>query len=279
LPAAKLTREIAEMRGVPLGRDVLSPPAHSVFDNPIGLLEFVARLRELSGGKPVGFKLCVGHRSEFLGICKAMIKTGITPDFITVDGAEGGTGAAPVELTNSVGMPMRDGLLFVNSALRGVGLRDQIRVIAAGKIATGFHIVRAIALGADMCNAARAMMFSLGCIQARRCNSNDCPVGVATQDPARYQALVVSDKAPRVHRYHEDTIHAFLELIASSGLASPESITPHHVLRRNSALEIKTFAEVYEYLPRGCLLDEGSVPAEWRARWKYARAEQFSTAL
>lgn len=279
LPAAKLTDEIAEMRGVPLGKDVLSPPAHGAFDTPIGLLEFVAKLRDLSGGKPVGFKLCIGHRSEFLGVCKAMLETGITPDFITVDGAEGGTGAAPVELTNSVGMPLRDGLLFVNSALRGIGLRDRIRVIAAGKIVTGFHIVRAIALGADMCNAARAMMFALGCIQARRCNANDCPVGVATQDPARYQGLVVSDKAPRVQRYHADTVHAFLELIASCGLESPERISPHHVLTRISAVEIKTFAEIYEYLPRGCLLDESSVPAGWRSRWKYAKAEQFSTAF
>jgi glutamate synthase domain-containing protein 2 len=279
LPAAKLSPEIAEIRGVPLGRDVLSPPAHSTFDTPIGLLEYVARLRELSGGKPVGFKLCVGHRSEFLGICKAMLETGITPDFITVDGAEGGTGAAPVELTNSVGMPMRDGLLFVNSALRGVGLRDRMRVITAGKIATGFHMVRAIALGADMCNAGRAMMFSLGCIQARRCNSNDCPVGVATQDPARYQGLVVSDKAPRVQRYHEDTIHAFLELIASCGLGTPDRITPDHVLRRVNALDIKTFAEVYEYLPMGGLLDEASIPSAWRSRWKKANAEKFSTAI
>jgi hypothetical protein len=279
LPAAKVSTEIAEIRGVPPGQDVLSPPAHSTFDTPIGLLEFMVKLRELSGGKPVGFKLCVGHRSEFLSICKALVKTGITPDFITVDGAEGGTGAAPVELTNSVGMPMRDGLLFVNSALRGVGLRDQIRVIAAGKIVTGFHIVRAIALGADMCNSARAMMFSLGCIQARRCNSNSCPVGVATQDPARSQGLVVSNKAPRVQRYHQDTIHAFLELIASSGLASPEQIRPQLVLRRIGTGEIKSFADVYEYLPKHCLLDDVSVPAEWRDRWDHADAERFNTPL
>ena len=277
LPAAKLTREIAEIRGVPLGQDVLSPPAHSTFDTPIGLLEFVVKLRELSGGKPVGFKLCVGHRNEFLGICKAMVATGITPDFITVDGAEGGTGAAPVELTNSVGMPMRDGLLFVNSALCGVGLRDRIRVIAAGKIVTGFHMVRAIALGADMCNAARAMMFSLGCIQARRCNTNHCPVGVATQDAARYQGLVVSDKAPRVHRYHRDTIHAFLELIASSGLESPDQIEASLVLRRIGPGEIKTFAEIYEYLPSGSLLDDASVPPEWRDDWNRADATRFAT--
>ena len=277
LPAAKLTREIAEIRGVPLGHDVLSPPAHGTFDTPIGLLEFVEKLRELSGGKPVGFKLCIGHRSEFLGICKAMVKTGITPDFITVDGAEGGTGAAPVEFTSSVGMPMRDGLLLVNSALRGVGLRDRIRVIAAGKIATGFHMVRAIALGADMCNAARAMMFSLGCIQALRCNSNTCPVGVATQDPARNRALAVSDKASRVHLYHRDTVHAFLDLISSSGLASPDKIRPNDVLRRIDSGEIKTFAEVYEYLPKDCLLDDASVPPEWRDRWNHANAEQFVT--
>jgi len=275
LPAAKVTPEIAKIRGVPLGQDVLSPPAHSAFQTPIGLLKFVQKLRGLSGGKPVGFKLCIGHRREFLGICKAMVETGITPDFITVDGAEGGTGAAPVEHTNSVGMPMRDGLLFVNSALRGFGLRDGIRVIAAGKIATGFHIVRAIALGADMCNTARSMMFALGCIQARRCNSNECPVGVATQDPARFQGLVVSDKAPRVQRYHHDTIHAFLELTASSGLSSPDQIGPDHVLRRISPSEVRTFAEIYEYLPVGCLLDQSSVPSDWRDRWDRANAKQF----
>ncbi|MBW1884248.1 MAG: FMN-binding glutamate synthase family protein [Deltaproteobacteria bacterium] len=276
LPAAKVSEEIAEIRGVSPDRDVVSPPAHGTFDTPIGLLEFVQMLRELSGGKPVGFKLCVGHHHEFLGICKAMLETDIAPDFITVDGAEGGTGAAPVELTNSVGTPLRDGLLFVHSALRGVGLRDRIRVIAAGKIATGFHIVRAIALGADLCNAARAMMFSLGCIQARRCNSNSCPVGVATQDPARTQGLVVADKAPRVQRYHEDTIHAFLELIASSGLASSDQIRPHNVLRRINAVEIRNFSEVYEYLPESCLLDDFCVPPAWRDRWNHADAKRFA---
>ena len=278
LPGSKVTREIAAIRSVPLGEDVLSPPAHPAFDSPIGLLEFVAQLRELSGGKPVGFKLCVGHRSEFLGICKAMLQTGITPDFITVDGAEGGTGAAPAELTNSVGMPLRDGLLFVNSALRGVKLRHQIRVIGAGKIVTGFHMVRAIALGADMCNSARAMMFALGCIQARRCNSNDCPVGVATQERHRSQGLVVSDKGPRVYRYHQDTIHAFLELIASNGLAGPADIRPRNVLRRVNATTIKPFAEVYEYLPQGCLLNTDGVPEGWRDRWERASAERFATA-
>jgi glutamate synthase domain-containing protein 2 len=207
-----------------------------------------------------------------------MLDTGILPDFITVDGAEGGTGAAPIELSNSVGMPMRDGVLFVNSALRGVRLRDKIRVIAAGKVVTGFHLVRAIALGADMCNAARAMMLALGCIQARRCNHNDCPVGVATQDPARAQGLVVADKARRVARYHADTVHAFLELIAANGLDSPADVRPRNVLRRVDAVTIRPFNEVYEYLPPGCLLDASTVPAGWRDEWDRAHPDSFNTA-
>jgi glutamate synthase domain-containing protein 2 len=175
-------------------------------------------------------------------------------------------------------MPMRDGLLFVNSALRGVGLRSRIRVIGAGKISSGFHMIRAIALGADLCNSARAMMFALGCIQARRCNANDCPVGVATQDPGRYQGLVVKDKAPRVQRYHRDTIRAFLELIASNGLSKPDQIEPRNVHRRVSATSIRTFADVYEYLPEGCLLEESGMPDAWRDRWNRASAERFGTA-
>lgn len=274
LPAPKVSREIAAIRGVPAGQDVISPPAHKEFDTPVGLLEFVARLRKLSGGKPVGFKLCIGHREEFLSICKAMLETKIIPDFITVDGAEGGTGAAPVELSNSVGMPMRDGLLFVNSALRGVGLREKIRVIVAGKIATGFHMVRALALGADLCNAARAMMFALGCIQARRCNTNECPVGIATQDPARWKALDVERKARRVASYQQDTVRAFLELIGANGLSSPADLTPDDVLRRVDAVTIRTFSEVYEYLPEGALLD-GSASDEWRWWWERASAERF----
>ncbi len=278
LPAAKVSREIAEIRGVRAGHDVISPPAHRSFSTPTGLLRFVARLRELSDGKPVGFKLCVGHRTEFLSICKAMLKTGIAPDFITVDGAEGGTGAAPVELSNSVGMPLRDGLLFVHSALTGVGLRDEIRVIAAGKISTGFHMVRAIALGANLCNSARSMMFALGCIQARRCNTNHCPVGIATQQPSRVQGLVVDDKAERVTRYHRATIAAFLELIASNGLARPDDIRPRNLLKRVGTTDIRSFNEVYEYLPAGCLLDEGTLPENWRDRWHRARADSFDTA-
>ncbi len=277
LPAAKVSREIAEIRGVPMGKDVISPPAHTTFSTPRGLMEFVQELRELSGGKPVGFKLCVGHRSEFLGVCKAMIATGILPDFVTVDGAEGGTGAAPIELSNSVGMPMRDGVLLVNSALRGIGLRNKIRVIAAGKVATGFHMVRILALGADMCNAARAMMFALGCIQARRCNTNTCPVGITTQDPMRNQGIVVADKSQRVANYHRETIRAFLELVAANGLSDPSQIRPHNVLRRVDATTAKPFSEVYEFLPAGCLLDEREVPANWRDDWGRANADGFES--
>jgi glutamate synthase domain-containing protein 2 len=275
LPGAKVTKEIAAIRGVPLGQDVLSPPAHTAFDSPIGLLRFVARLRELADGKPVGFKLCIGHRREFLSICKAMLDTGILPDFITVDGAEGGTGAAPIELSNSVGMPLRDGVLFVNSALRGIGVRDEVRIIAAGKVITGFHMVRAIALGADICNSARGMMFALGCVQARKCNSNLCPVGVATQAPGRNKGLVVRDKTDRVANYHADTIRAFLELISANGLDVPAHIGPANVLRRVDATTIKTFAQVYEYIPIRSLLDKASIPEAWIDDWSAARADRL----
>ena len=274
LPAAKVTEEIAAIRGVPMGADVISPPVHSAFDNPRGLLEFVTRLRELSGGKPVGFKLCVGRQSEFLGICKAMLETGITPDFITVDGAEGGTGAAPMELSNSVGVPLRHGLLFVHNALRGIGIRPQLRIIAAGKVTTGFHIFRNLALGADLCNAARAMMFALGCIQARRCNDNTCPVGVASQDPARSVGVDVDDKSRRVARYHEATVRAFCELLGTAGLSSPREIRPMHILRQVDAFHFKHFGELYPFHPEGFLLD-GEVPVDWRADWDAARPDHF----
>ncbi len=258
-----------------MGRDVISPPAHAAFSNPAGLLEFVARLRELSQGKPVGFKLCVGHRSEFLGICKAMLKTGILPDFITVDGAEGGTGAAPLELTNSLGMPMRDGLILVHSALRGIGLRDKIRIIAAGKIITAFHMFRTLALGADMCNSARGMMFALGCIQARRCNCNDCPVGVATQDPSRVKGLDVNHKAQRVARYHSATIKSFLELLSAAGLQHASKIRPDHVLRRIDTATIRDLGEIYPSLPVGSLLEQSGAPDSWRGHWQRAGADHW----
>ena len=201
LPAAKLTQEIADIRHVPMGEDVVSPPGHSAFSTPLELLDFIEKLRELSGGKPVGFKLCIGRRDEFLAICKAMLETGKVPDFITVDGGEGGTGAAPTEMTNSVGTPLKDALVFVNQALIGVGLRDEIRLIASGKILTAFHLLRIIALGADTANSARGMMMALGCIQARSCNTDRCPTGIATTDPSRSKGLVVSDKAQRVANF------------------------------------------------------------------------------
>ena len=270
LPAAKLTPEIAGIRGVPLGQDVISPPGHTAFSSPTGLLEFVAQLRELSGGKPVGFKLCIGVKSEFLAICKAMLVTGIQPDFITVDGSEGGTGAAPIELTNSVGTPMRDGLSFVHSALLGIGIREHIRVIAAGKIISAFHMLRTLALGADMVNAARAMMFALGCIQSRRCNANVCPTGVATQDPSRYRQLDVDDKARRVAQYHATTIHAMLELISSAGLHDPVEIRSHHILRRVNGPDIKSYAQLYPCIECDCLLENGTIPEVWRNDWERA---------
>ncbi|MCH7960393.1 MAG: FMN-binding glutamate synthase family protein [Candidatus Hydrogenedentes bacterium] len=275
LPGEKVNAEIAEIRNVPIGRDVISPPGHSAFTNPVGLLEFVAQLRRASGGKPVGFKLCIGYRSEFLGICKAMLDTGILPDFITIDGAEGGTGAAPLELSNSVGTPMRDGLIFVHSALAGIGVRDQIRLVTAGKLSTAFHIFRALALGADTCNSARAMMFALGCIQARRCNDNSCPVGVATQDPTRTQGLVVQDKARRVAEYHRATIHSLMELVGAAGLDSPDEIDQHHILRRVDAFTIRHFGDLYPFLSEKRLLVTEELAEPWHSEWKIARADAW----
>ena len=216
LPAAKLTEEIAKIRNVPMGKDVDSPPAHTTFNTPVGLLEFVQQLRELSGGKPVGFKMCIGRRDEFLGICKAMLQTGIIPDFITVDGGEGGTGAAPTEMTNSVGTPLKDALTFVNQAMIGIGVRDKMRIIASGKILSAFHLLRALALGADAVNSARGMMMALGCIQARSCNTDHCPTGIATQNRARSAGLVVSDKAQRVANFHRSTVTNLVELLGLS---------------------------------------------------------------
>ena len=245
LPAVKLTQEIADIRHVPMGHDVVSPPSHNAFSSPIGLLEFVVKLRELSVGKPVGFKLCIGHKSEFLAICKAMLETGITPDFITIDGGEGGTGAAPIELTNSVGMPLRDGLIFVNNALIGTGLRDKVRIIASGKVISAFHVLRMLALGADTVNSARAMMFALGCIQSRHCNQDNCPTGIATQNPDRFEALDVADKSQRVANYHASTINNLMELIAACGIADLDELRPWHINRRISGNVINTYEEIF----------------------------------
>lgn len=274
LPAAKITPEIAKIRGVPLGEDVVSPPAHTAFSTPIGLLEFVVRLRELSGGKPVGFKLCVGKRREFLTVCKAMIETGMHPDYIAVDGGEGGTGAAPVEFSNSLGCPLVEGLTFVHNALVGAGLRDKIKIIASGKVASGFGLVRRIALGADACSAARSMMMSVGCIQARKCNSNDCPVGVATQNPTLTAGLVVSEKSQRVTRYHAETINAAMELIGAAGLTCPSDLRPWHIMRRVSALETRHFGEIVNYLEPGSLLGS-DLPKDFERAWNAATASSF----
>lgn len=274
LPAAKLTREIADIRHVELGEDVLSPPAHTAFDSPEGLLEFVAQLRELSGGKPIGFKLCVGKRSEFLGICKAMLKTNILPDFITVDGAEGGTGAAPLEYANHIGIPLEAGLSFVHNALVGANLREKIRIICSGKIATGFDVVSKIAIGADICNSARAMMMAIGCLQSKQCNSNTCPTGVATQDKRLQRGLVVSDKKNRVASFHHHTTQSFLEMVGAMGLTNPSDLTPMMLMHRVSASDVKPYSEVYEYIKPGILLGK-DIPTAWKPHWQAAHAERF----
>jgi glutamate synthase domain-containing protein 2 len=274
LPGRKVTEEIARIRGVPRGRDVVSPPVHSAFSNPVEMMEFVARLRELSGGKPVGFKLCVGSKREFFAVCRGMVETGIRPDFITVDGAEGGTGAAPLEFSNSVGMPLRNGLTFVDSALTACNLRDDIRIIAAGKITTGFHIVLLLALGADLCNSARGMMLALGCVQALKCNTNQCPVGVATQAPKLVRGLVVSGKAERVRSFHHKTVESAYQLLGAAGLRGPSELRPHHIYCRVDEGEIRSFADLFPKMERGALL-EGGAPPELARLWDRARADSF----
>ena len=271
LPASKLTPEIAHIRGVPMGQDVISPRAHSAFGSPKGLLLFLSLLRELSGGKPVGFKLCIGKKSEFLAICKAMIDTGITPDFITVDGSEGGTGAAPMEMTNSVGMPLREALVFVNNALVGIGQRETVRIIASGKAVSAFDILRLLALGADTVNSARAMMMALGCIQARSCHNDRCPTGIATQKASRFNALDVDSKAERVANYHASNIKNLVDLIAGAGEKQPEDITPHHLFHRVSGGDTQSYAELYTFIKPRCLLSPSVCPEDWRRDW--ARAE------
>ncbi len=254
LPAIKNTEEIAKIRHIEPNIDVLSPPSHSAFSNAKEMMLFIKKLRELSGGKPVGFKLCVGKKEEFTDICNAMIETGIRPDFITVDGGEGGTGAAPVEFSNSIGMPLREGLVFVHDTLVGYDLKEEIKIIASGKIFSGFHMVRAKALGADLCNSARAMMLSIGCIQARECNINTCPTGVATQNKSLIKGLVVEEKSQRVANYHEETIHSFMEMIAAAGLKNHVEIERKHVNRRIGMHTIAKYDEIYPSIEKGSLL-------------------------
>lgn len=275
LPAAKVSAEIAEIRGVPMGQDVISPPGHSAFSTPIELLEFVQLLREKSAGKPIGFKLCIGHKHEFLALCKAMLETGISPDFITVDGGEGGTGAAPVEFTNSLGSPLRDALHFVHSSLIGVGLRPQIRLIASGKAFSAFHILRLIALGADTVNAARAMMFALGCVQSRHCNAGTCPTGIATQDPARNKGLDVETKAKRVARYQNDTVCNMVELLGATGITHLSELKKSQINRRIAADKVITYADIYPDPEPGFLLEQSLPDAEWQRHWQQADAQHW----
>jgi glutamate synthase domain-containing protein 2 len=275
LPAAKVSAEIAAARGVEIGVDCISPAWHSAFSTPIELMQFVARLRELSGGKPVGFKLCIGHPWEFMAICKAIIETGIPPDFIVIDGAEGGTGAAPLEFLDHVGTPLREGLVFAHNTLVGAGLRADIRLAAAGRIVTAFDMARILALGADWCNAARGFMFALGCIQSLSCHTDRCPTGIATQNRWRQKGLVVPDKAERVRRFHNSTLAALGELIGAAGLEHPGDLRPQHILRRVSSTEVKSFAEVYGFLPPGSLLD-GTADPIYAAPWAIASARTFS---
>ncbi len=276
LPGAKVTREIALTRGVPEGEDCISPARHSAFDTPEGLLRFIARLRTLSGGKPTGFKLAIGHPWEWFGIAKAMLTTGIRPDFIVVDGGEGGTGAAPMEFADHVGAPLREALLLVHNTLVGLGLRDEVRIGAAGKIITGFDVARTLALGADWCNAARGFMFALGCIQSQTCHTDHCPTGVATQDAKRWRALDVPDKAERVKNFQQNTLRALRELVAAAGLRHPGELGPEHIIRRVSGNEVRSLAVLYPFVRPGELLDGVPEHAVFQRFWPEARADAFT---
>jgi glutamate synthase domain-containing protein 2 len=276
LPAAKVTAEIAAIRGVPMGQDCVSPARHSAFATPVELLQLIARLRDRSGGKPAGFKLCIGHPHEFMAICKAMAETGITPDFIVIDGKEGGTGAAPSEFMDHLGMPLRDGLSFAHNALVGIGVRDRVRIGASGKIITGFDMARVMALGADWCNAARGFMFAVGCIQAQACHTGHCPTGVTSQDPMRSRAIVVPDKADRVKNFQRNTLHALSELVAAVGLAHPRDLRPWHFLRRVTSDSVQSYADHYHHLHPGELLEDPRGAGRFGEAWAQSRADSFA---
>nr|WP_254662022.1 FMN-binding glutamate synthase family protein [Delftia sp. JD2] len=279
LLGAKVTPEIAAARGVPVGVDCISPSSHSAFKTPVEMMHFIARLREKSGGKPTGFKFCVGHPWEWFAIVKAMQETDITPDFIVVDGAEGGTGAAPVEFTDHVGVPLQEGLLLVHNTLIGVGLRHRIKIGAAGKVITAFDIARMMALGADWCNAGRGFMMALGCIQAQNCHTGHCPTGVATQDAARQKALVVPDKATRVANFHDKTLHALQELVQAAGLEHPCDITSHHIVRRISDTEVRQLANLVLRVEPGALLGPlDKQHSVFKLYWPGASAHTFQFA-
>ena len=275
LPGPKVTLEIAEARGVLAGVDCISPAKHSAFSTPIEMMQFVVRLRALSGGKPVGIKLAIGHPWEWFGMVKAMLETGLTPDFIVVDGSEGGTGAAPVEFTDHVGVPMREALLLVHNTLVGVNLRDKIKIGASAKIVTAFDIARTVAMGADWCNAARGFMFALGCLQAQTCHTGHCPTGVTTQDPKRMRALVVPDKSERVYQFHEKTLEALKELLAAAGLTHPNQLGPEHVIRHVSSTEVRSLAALHMWARRGELLTQVPDLPVFKVFWEVARADSF----
>lgn len=245
LPAAKNTAEIAAIRLVEPATTVHSPAQHSAFENAAGLVSFLQFLRELSDGKPVGFKMCIGDKQEFIDICDAIVQTGIMPDFITVDGAEGGTGAAPLEFTDHLGMPMHEALAFVKQTLDAYNLSKHIKIIVAGKIITGFDILKAISLGASACYSARGMMMALGCIQALICDTGKCPVGVATQNPALYKGLDPSDKKVRVANFHANTIAATKEIMEACAFKNMECVHPSKFFRRINEYETKSFEEIY----------------------------------
>ncbi|MEM1314617.1 MAG: FMN-binding glutamate synthase family protein [Pseudomonadota bacterium] len=278
LPAAKISPEIAEARGVPMDEDCVSPAGHSAFSTPTEMMEFIGRLRELSGGKPVGFKLCIGHRREFMCMVKAMLTTGVAPDFIVVDGAEGGTGAAPLEFSNHIGMPLVDGLTFVHNTLRGAGLREQVRIGASGKMVSAFDLARTFAIGADWANAARGFMFAIGCIQAQACHTNACPTGVATQDKLRQRAIDVPDKASRVARFHGNTLRALADLVGAAGLDHPSKLRPHHFNLRTRSAGVVTGDAAFREIPIGCLLDGTCEDPAYADRWNRADCVSFAPA-
>ncbi|SDO87700.1 Glutamate synthase domain-containing protein 2 [Rhodoferax sp. OV413] len=281
LPGPKVSAEIAEARGVPEGVDCVSPSSHSAFSTPVEMMQFIARLRELSGGKPTGFKLCIGHPWEWFAMVKAMQSTGITPDFIVVDGAEGGTGAAPLEFTDHVGAPLQEGLQLVHNTLRGVGLRSRIKLGCAGKVVSAFDIARMMALGADWCNSARGFMFALGCLQAQSCHTGHCPTGVTTQDPVRQQALIVPDKAERVLQFHQNTLKALKEMVQAAGLRHPGEITAHHIVRRVNETGVKLLVTILPPLAIDALLDRdiSSLPNVYKFYWPRASAESFTLQI
>lgn len=275
LPKEKVNDEIAEIRLVTKGHDIVSPPTHSAFTTPLELMDFVKILREKSGGKPIGIKICIGNKSEFIAICKAMIETNTYIDFVTVDGGEGGTGAAPPEYSDHVGMPLRDALAFVYDCLNGFGIKNQIKIIASGKVISGFDIIRNLSIGADLCNSARGMMFALGCIQALECHANTCPTGVATQNPKLTKGLVPEEKSIRVARYQHETVKSAIDLMASAGIDHPDGVTRDVVTTRINPNKVATFAELFPELENGCLLNESSVPKEFLYFWKKASTRHF----